>query len=400
MYIIWIAIVIGVPGLAFWYIGKRLINPLPAAKNSTRWKRNAWTVLGFVFFLSVGSVVLLRFSESLVHRFAWFTYIMLGLISFVFTFLLIRDGIWLGTRGIQKLYRFGRSMFSDSPLPQSDPARREFILQSSNFGILMLAGSFTGYGIYEARRRPGIVRITVPIYDLPAEFEGFTIVQLTDIHAGLTVKRNWIETIVKEVDDLRPDLIAFTGDLVDGSVSHLRNDVAPLGDLAAGYGKYFVTGNHEYYSGVEPWMNEADRLGFDVLVNEHRLIRRNGASIVLAGVTDYSGGQFLNEHASDPKAAVEHAPPDMRKILLAHQPRTLYRSEDLGIDLIVSGHTHGGQFFPWNLVATIGQPYIKGLHFHNGTWIYVSQGTGYYGPPVRLGARSEITVISLTGSTT
>jgi predicted MPP superfamily phosphohydrolase len=142
-------------------------------------------------------------------------------------------------------------------------------------------------------------------------------------------------------------------------------------------------------------VDEARRLGYDVLLNEHRVVRKNGASIVLAGVTDPSGGQFLPSHASDPALALRGAPGGTVKILLAHQPRTILETGSLGVDLILSGHTHGGQFFPWNLVATLAQPYIEGLHLRDGTWIYVSKGTGYWGPPVRLGARSEITVVTL-----
>ena len=215
----------------------------------------------------------------------------------------------------------------------------------------------------------------------------------------MTVKRDWIETIARQVEELKPDLLAFTGDLADGSVPHLRDEVAPLADLRAPYGKFFVTGNHEYYSGAEPWVEEVDRMGYRVLLNEHDLISKNGSSILLAGVTDYSGGTFLPHHRSDPAKAVEGAPADTVKILMAHQPRTVYAAALLGFDFILTGHTHGGQFFPWNLVATIGQPYIQGLHNRDGAWVYVSKGTGYWGPPVRLGARSEITVFTLTRGT-
>jgi uncharacterized protein len=224
-------------------------------------------------------------------------------------------------------------------------------------------------------------------------------VQITDIHTGLTVKRNWIESIVAEVQKLNPDLIAFTGDLADGTVPHLAVDVAPFGKLNASAGKYFVTGNHEYFTGVLPWLAEINRLGFDVLINEHRVIRHNGSSFVLAGITDPIAGHFLLQHKSDPEASIRGAPAAAVRILLAHQPNALYQANKLGFDLVISGHTHGGQFFPWNFAAAIGQPYISGLHHYNGTWIYVSKGTGYWGPPVRIGARSEITVITLEQAT-
>ena len=388
-YITWISIVLLVLGIGYAYIGWRVIIP---AKLMMPWKLYAWLVLGLMLLLPFGSMFLMRYDERLIDPLSWIIYTGLGFLSFVFTLLILRDVVWLGSWGVGKMF----ALFQSSPAV-SDSSRREFLLQTTNLGVLGIAGAFTAYGIFEARRKPGVVNITVPIRTLPAEFEGFRIVQITDIHAGLTVKRDWIETIVKEVQNLKPDLIAFTGDLADGTVPHLREDVAPFAELYAPHGKFFVTGNHEYYSGVEPWVEEARRLGYDVLNNEHRLVQRNGSSFVLAGVTDYSGGQFLASHKSDPAAAVQNAPQDSVRILLAHQPRSLYQAESLGVDLILSGHTHGGQFFPWNLVATIGQPFIKGLHKVNGTWLYVSKGTGYWGPPVRLGARSEITVVTLTG---
>lgn len=385
-YITWITIVLVILGIGYAYVGWRVIAP---ARLDTPWKLFSWLVLGVMFLVQLSSMLFLRYDERVSDALAWAAFVSLGFLSFLLTLLLARDILWLGAWCVGKVV----ALFQPStPL---DPSRREFLTQVTNLSVLGIAGAFTAYGIYEARRRPGIVNLTIPLQNLPRDFEGFKIVQISDIHAGLTVKRDWIETIVQEVQHLKPDLIAFTGDLADGSVPHLREDVAPLGELQAPHGKFFVTGNHEYYSGVLPWVEEIRRLGYDVLINEHRRIDRNSSSIVLAGVTDYTGGQFLPRHASSPAAAIENAPKGTVRILLAHQPRTLYDAHALGFDLILTGHTHGGQFFPWNLVATIGQPFIKGLHNVNGTWVYVSKGTGYWGPPVRLGARSEITVFTL-----
>ncbi len=388
-WLVWISIMLIVLAGGYWYIGRRLIGTMQLLP-----KRRLAALVGLaVFFLiPLLSMFLLRSSGYLGTVWSWVTYSSLGFLSLVFTTLVIRDLVFLTAKGLSGLAKLVRT-----PAPRPlDPARREFLYQSTNLLILGVAGALTGYGIYEARRRPGIVYVSVPLKNLPAAFEGFRIVQITDIHAGLTVKRDWVETIAQQVSDLKPDLIALTGDLVDGSVAHLRDDVAPLTDLEAPYGKFFVTGNHEYYSGVEPWVHHVKRMGYDVLLNEHRLISRNGSSLVLAGVTDPTGAQFLpGTHAPNPQSAIEGAPSDTIKILLAHQPKAVYDAQPLGFDLLMSGHTHGGQFFPWNLVAALGQPYIKGLHNHNGTWVYVSKGTGYWGPPVRLGARSEITVISL-----
>jgi predicted MPP superfamily phosphohydrolase len=392
MFVLWFAIVFLVLGVAYAYIGWRLIAPLRLAPP---WKAAAWGGLALLVLLPILSSIFMRKAEGLLDPFAWVAYVGLGFLSLVFTFLLLRDIAWVvGIAGV-KIVDLARGLFPGAAPAPPDPARRKMLLEITSVGVVAAAGVLTGYGIFEARRRPGIVNVEVPVAGLPEAFAGFRIVQITDIHAGLTVKRDWIETIAREVEELRPDLIAFTGDLADGTVPHLANDVAPLGGLVAPHGKFFVTGNHEYYSGVLPWVEEAKRLGYDVLLNEHRLVQKNGSSIVLAGVTDPTGGGFHPSHASDPARALRGAPEGAVKVLLAHQPRTILETGSLGVDLILSGHTHGGQFFPWNLVATLAQPYIEGLHLREGTWIYVSKGTGYWGPPVRLGARSEITVVTL-----
>jgi predicted MPP superfamily phosphohydrolase len=388
-WVIWIFIMVSVLGLGFFYINTRLIAQMDL---SPTWNLAAQVCLAAMFLIPVGSMFLFRYMERWDDTWAWIVYVGLGFLSLLFTALFIRDIGLLGVKG----FEFVISFFSSPARTTLDESRREFLFQTTNLAVLGVASALTAYGVYQARRKPGIVNLTIPIQRLPEAFEGFRIVQITDIHAGLTVKRDWIETVARQVQELKPDLIAFTGDLADGSVAHLRGHVAPLAELTAPEGKFFVTGNHEYYSGAEPWVEEAMRMGYRVLLNEHQLVSRNGASLILAGVTDPSGGNFLPHHASDPKKAIAGAPAGTVKILLAHQPRSLYAALPLGFDLQLSGHTHGGQFFPWNLLATLGQPYIAGLHKHENTWIYVSRGTGYWGPPVRLAARSEISVITLT----
>jgi predicted MPP superfamily phosphohydrolase len=342
----------------------------------------------------MASVFLSRSVEGWNSVFSWVGYVSLGLLSTLFFLLLLRDIAWGATRGIAWGKRRLASDKGSSSLP--DPSRRAHLLQVTNLGVVGLATAVTSYGIFEARRRPGIVEISVPIARLPDPFAGFRIVQITDVHAGLTVGRAWIERIAEEVKALEPDMIAFTGDIADGSVARLADAVAPLGELQAPHGKFFITGNHEYYSGVEQWVAEVKRLGYDVLLNEHRIIERGGASIVLGGVTDFTGGRYLPSHKSDPEAAFRGAPADLVRIFLAHQPKTLRQAASVPFDLMLSGHTHGGQFFPWNLATAMDQPYLSGLHRPEGKWVYVSKGTGYWGPPVRLGARSEITVVTLT----
>jgi predicted MPP superfamily phosphohydrolase len=251
-------------------------------------------------------------------------------------------------------------------------------------------------GLWNARRTAGVVKVDVPVAGLPEALTGFTIVQISDIHVGTTIRERYVEGIVEAVNHLKPDVVAITGDLVDGSVAELGSHVAPLARLVSRHGSFFVTGNHEYYSGAVPWMAELTRLGIRVLHNEHVVIQRGGAKLVLAGVPDYGAGHFHDSHRSDPHAAIAGAPADAQvKVLLAHQPRTAAAAAKAGFDLQLSGHTHGGQFLPWNFFVRFQQPFTAGLHRLDELWVYVSRGTGYWGPPKRFGAPSEITQIRL-----
>ncbi|HEV8538609.1 MAG TPA: metallophosphoesterase [Bacteroidota bacterium] len=399
MFLGWFLIASGILCVGYGYIGWRLLVPAALPKP---WKAAAWIMLIFFGLLPPLTMFLQinRYEHSLGTILSWSSYLSLGFFSSLLTFLIIRDLIWLLGSGVRIVIKFVRHLLAPgpTPVPARDPERRRFIIRSMNLGILGVTGAVTGYGLFEARRRPATVEVEVPIKNLPRDLEGFRIVQITDIHAGLTVKRPFVETVVEQANSLSPDIIAFTGDLVDGSVSHLRDEVAPMQELSARHGRYFITGNHEYYSGAEAWVEHVDRMGFIVLLNEHRIVHHGTGRILLCGITDYSAGQFVRNHASDPRAAVEGAPPSDVKILLAHQPRSLYAALPFGFDLQLSGHTHGGQFFPWNLLAAAGQPYISGLHRHYNTWVYVSRGTGYWGPPIRLAARSEVTLIKLIGA--
>jgi predicted MPP superfamily phosphohydrolase len=396
LYVLWFIIAFSIVSAGYGYAGWRLITP---AHFPPPWNWIAWTFLALLLVLPVlaMSVEFSRLNFPSKRELEWGAYISLGFFSMVITLLVIRDLAWLIVTGVQKLTSLASGMRGGVPLSgeAADPLRREQLVQWMNLGLMAAAGGLTGYGIYEARRRPAIVEVTVPIKDLPGSLQGFRIVQITDIHAGLTVTRPFVEMVVEMANAQMGDIVAFTGDLVDGTVDQLREHVAPMKNLEGRYGRYFITGNHEYYSGALPWIEEAKRLGFDVLLNEHRVIRQGGGAIVLAGVTDTSAGGFIPGHRSDPYRAIAGAPAADVRILLAHQPKSLYESSKAGFDVQISGHTHGGQFFPWNLLATIGQPYIKGLHKFADTWIYVSKGTGYWGPPVRLAARSEITVLTL-----
>jgi hypothetical protein len=271
---------------------------------------------------------------------------------------------------------------------------REWV-RISSLAVLAATPLITLVGFFMARRVAPVVRINVPLDGLPAGLEGFTIAQISDIHVGTTIKRNFVQAIVDRVNRLGADMVAITGDLVDGSVRDLSAHTEPLGDLQSRHGTYVVTGNHEYYSGAPAWIRELRRLGTRVLLNEHVVLEHEGAWLAVAGVTDYSAHHFDASQRSDPHAAAAGVPADMVKVLLAHQPRSASSAVEAGYDLQLSGHTHGGQFWPWNLFVRLQQPFTAGLNRLGRMWVYINRGTGYWGPPMRFGIPSEITLIRL-----
>lgn len=312
---------------------------------------------------------------------SWVGMLMMGVFSSLFVLTLLRDvGLLLawGAHGGNPGAGWGR-----------------WRMNSAAF-VPIAAFVVTGVGFLNARRTARIVDIDIPIASLPAALEGFTIAQISDIHVGPTIREPYVSAIVAAVNRLQPDLVAVTGDLVDGRVTDLAPHVAPLADLRSAYGTFFVTGNHEYYSGAQPWIDELRRLGLTVLLDEHVVLRRGDASIVVAGVTDFSAAHFIASHRSDPAQALSGAPAEAAvKLLLAHQPRSAPAAEAAGFDLQLSGHTHGGQFLPWTFFVKLQQPFVAGLRRLGRLWVYTSRGTGYWGPPKRFGAPSEITRIRL-----
>jgi predicted MPP superfamily phosphohydrolase len=267
--------------------------------------------------------------------------------------------------------------------------------EASAWGVVVLALFATVAGFVIARMRAAVVEVDIAIDGLPAQLHGFRIVQITDIHVGPTIGRDYLQRIVERVNTLEADLVAITGDVVDGDVPTLRTHVAPLQNLRAREGVALVLGNHELYSGAPAWVQEFRRLGLQVLLNEHFIVRRDGATLAVAGVTDHSTGRFFAEMACDPHAAIrgEGKNADVR-LLLAHQPVTAMPASDAGFHLALHGHTHGGQWWPWNYFVRMQQPVVKGLHRFGSMWSYTSVGTGYWGPPKRH-FRSEITLLTL-----
>jgi len=372
-----------------FYLGWRLIRP---ASFKPRMKRVLW-----IMILCLPVLTPLTFTSRMIFTegiltdiIGWVAYLEIGIFSLLLSLVLFKD-IILGIKKLGgKIVRFHEPVFN--------PERRQFVANSVNLSLFGTTLLFSGYGFYEARRQPLLEKIRIHIPGLPPVFEGYRIAQFSDLHVGPTIKRSFVQSVTDQVNNLDADAIVFTGDLVDGSVPGLRDDVAPLKDLSAPDGVYFITGNHEYYSGAPAWIDHVSKLGFMPLIDAHKVIMKDGEPLILAGVTDYSAKSFIPEHTSDPHKAIAGAPDSKVRILLAHQPRNIFEAASAGFHLQLSGHTHGGQYIPWSFLVTLSQPFIIGLHEYKNTRIYVNRGAGYWGPPLRLGVPSEVTLVTLTGA--
>ncbi|GLY25790.1 metallophosphoesterase [Micromonospora sp. NBRC 101691] len=280
--------------------------------------------------------------------------------------------------------------------PDHDPSRRLLLARGAAIFAGLTATGVTGYGIRTALGPPQLDRVQIPLAKLPRSMDGLRIATVSDIHLGPLRGRAHTERIVAAINRLDADLVAVVGDLVDGSVAELGEAAAPLRDLRSRFGSFFVTGNHEYYSGVEEWVQEVDRLGLRVLQNERLEIAARGGVLDLAGVNDPSGegGTGL---AAGPDYAAALADRDTSRpvVLLAHQPVAALEASKFDVDLQLSGHTHGGQIVPFNVAVRLEQPVVSGLGEVDGTKVYVTNGAGFWGPPVRVGAEPQITLVEL-----
>ena len=277
-----------------------------------------------------------------------------------------------------------------------DPSRRQALSRITGGVLTTAVVGHVGYGLHRALGDAELVDVPVTLDRLPAALDGFTILQLTDLHIGGTLGRAFVEALVQRTNAIGADLIALTGDFVDGTVDELGDAIAPLAQLRAPHGVYFVTGNHEYYSGVEPWIAYLSSLGIRVLRNERVAIARGGDAFDLAGIDDHGARDFAADHGPDLARALAGRDRSRALVLLAHQPRQVRDAARYDVDLQLSGHTHGGQVWPWHYVVALQQGgLLVGRYRVGATQLYVSRGPGYWGPPVRVGAPPEITRVIL-----
>jgi predicted MPP superfamily phosphohydrolase len=323
----------------------------------------------------------------------WVGYTLMGVSTLLIAFTLIAEASRLLARGWLALRRKLRR--EAEPEAPTSPQRRAFFADLANYGIVGGAVGLSGFGISEARRVPRVVEVDVPVGGLHPDLDGLRIVQLSDVHIGPTIRGTWLDKVIDVVNGLDADMVALTGDFVDGFVDDLVPEMGALGRIQAKHGSFFVTGNHEYYWDGPAWCRAIAGLGPRPLVNEHVVIERGSARMLVAGVADLQAARYVPEHDSDPAKAREGAPEVDFSVLLAHQPRSVFAAAGAGYDLQLSGHTHAGQYFPMSVLIHLMQPYVSGLNRHEDMQIYVSRGTGYWGPPNRAGSPSEITALTL-----
>ncbi|MGY5124806.1 metallophosphoesterase [Streptomyces nigrescens] len=273
--------------------------------------------------------------------------------------------------------------------PLATPPRRLFLARAVAAGASLAATAAVGYGTATTLRGPVVKRVTIPLAKLPRTAHGFRIAVVSDIHLGPVLGRAHTRRIVETINRTRPDLVAIVGDLVDGNVADLAPAAEPLRELQSRYGTYFVTGNHEYYSGADQWVDHVRELGIHPLENA----RTELPGFDLAGINDVAG---QTENAGpDYDQALSDRDPARAVVLMAHQPVTIHDTVRHGVDLQLSGHTHGGQMWPFTYIADATNPTIAGLERYGDTQLYVSRGAGTWGPPVRLGAPPDVTVVEL-----
>lgn len=353
---------------AAWYTGIRLNSALPL---NSPWRLAVWGMVVLIWAFPIARIFMASLGKEFKFQNAGFY--LLGIAASLLVTLLIFDVLRLAL----------------SPRFLSWPTQMPLLAAGLCLGFSLL-------GWRMALQGPAVKTIRLPIENLHPDLVGLSIAQISDLHIGSMLGRNYVKRVVDQLMALKPDLIAITGDLIDGPLKDLQDAIVPLYELKANLGVHYVTGNHEYIWGVKEWVSEFKQMGFQVLDNAHRALSHTKAKILVVGINDLSAGRFGSTDRPDVLAAIHGAPESDFTLFLAHQPQAYLQAEKIHCDLMLAGHTHAGQFLPMSPIVSLFHRYFKGLYRHQGKfWIYVNAGTGFWGPPSRLGVPTEITLFEL-----
>ncbi|MGE2732335.1 metallophosphoesterase [Mycolicibacterium vaccae] len=374
-------------GLMHAYVWKRMVKDTTAPG---RFRIYCSLALAALLILLIAALIMPRVFDVTASRWlAWPGYLWFGVVAYLFLTLLALEPVRLGRR----LWRKRQAPSESEPEPES-PERRVFLSRVAAVAAGTATAGLVGTGLVNALGPPQTLRVPVRLPRLDPAFDGFRVAVVSDIHLGPLLGRAHTERIVRMINETEPDLVAVVGDLVDGTVAELGAAAEPLQDLVAREGAFFVTGNHEYFvEDTAEWLRELERLGLQLLRNENTRIQRGGAGFHLAGVNDLAG----RSHADPPDLdrALRGLRGDDPTVLLAHQPVQVEEAADRGVALQISGHTHGGQMWPFHYAVELAQPALAGLSTVRDTQLYVSRGAGFWGPPLRVGAKPDISVLTL-----
>ena len=379
-------------------------------------KKRKWRVLWFIVSLILGATFVWairgrRFIQPVDGTYDFVTIGFCGMtfVALLVALLVVRDvvlGVGFGVTWLRRLRRhesdektLESAKDADEEAQKRDGAavesRRDFLMRVSSLGVLGGTVVLTPPTIYSAKCRRVIRKTQFVFSKLPAACDGLKIAHLSDIHVGNTITRSDVEDMVRETNALDPDIVVITGDIADGDPQYVVQDLSPLRGLKSRYGAYYVTGNHEHMWGARGYCQAVAQLGIVVLNNEHRIIDVNGAQLAVAGAIDYRGDRRERTWQSDPALALSGIPENVFKLMLVHQPGSVDESLTHGADLVLVGHTHGGQCWPFRYIVDALHKYSRGAYWSGERAVFVSCGTGYWGPPIRLGVPCEICLHTL-----
>ncbi|WP_319452809.1 MULTISPECIES: metallophosphoesterase [unclassified Mycobacterium] len=389
-----VVILSAVLALMSLYVWKRLVKDTTTGR-----ARRAFTavLVGLTVMLAATLIVPRVTGIAEPAWLAWPGYVWFGLLAYLFlTLLVLEPGRLALRRWVKRSRPEPPTQGTEAEPTPSAVNRRVFLARASAVAAGAASVGLVGVGAANALGPPDLLRVPVRLRTLDPAFNGFRIAVVSDIHLGPLSGRAHTERIVRMINETEPDLVAIVGDLVDGTVDELGHAAEPLRDLVSRDGAFFVTGNHEYFvDDPFSWLSELERLGVAPLRNEHTVITRGGSAFDLAGVNDVAGES--RSDGPDFDRALSGLDSSRPTVLLAHQPVQVQEAAAHGVDLQLSGHTHGGQMWPFHYVVGAIQPSLAGLSTVGDTQLYVTRGAGFWGPPVRVGARPDITVITLQG---